>query len=304
MGTEAVNAVSTLQSLGFGDDDLFDQLGELADKEGPDACACETVKNYIMNTLLKSPNIKKYYTPGQITALQDAASASDKRQGKEANKSADHFDTAMTQTAMDSVQEASDRPVTIDGKEVDLNTVEYEMQDTGDNIFDLQGARFKDGTELSDEQMEKLMVDANFNDWVQQDNIERRIESVEVKEKDEPADVNLSPQARDYGTGEMDDERDDVQKILDQNAESYKEFLAGKDLITFGKLYRELLSYYMSNGEMPYGVAKGTDGDPEQWITDRLNTLGLIETLQKEDNVNINDEYRFRDWETDRKSVV
>jgi len=293
VGTEAVNAVSTLQSLGFGDDDLFDQLGELADREGPDACACETVKNYIMNTLLKSPNIKNYYTPEQITALQDAASASDNRQGKEANKSADHFDTAMTQTAMDSVQEASDRPIMIDGKEVDLNTVEYEMQDTGDNIFDLQGARFKDGTELSDEQMEKLMVDYNFNDWVQQDNIERRMESVAVKEKDEPADVGLSPQARDYGMGNV--EKEEVQKILDQNAESWQEVLAGEDLITFGKLYRELISYYMSNGEMPYAVAKAREGDPEQWIMDRLSELGLMESI-KETNVNINDEYRFRDW--------
>jgi arsenate reductase-like glutaredoxin family protein len=293
VGTEAVNAVSTLQGLGFGDDDLFDQLGELADREGPDACACETVKNYIMNTLLKSPNIQNYYTPEQITALQDAASASDNRQGKEANKSDDHFDTAMTQTAMDSVQEASDRPIMIDGKEVDLNTVEYEMQDVGDNIFDLQDARFKDGTELSDEQMEKLMVDMDFNEWVQQDHIERRMESVAVKEKDEPADVGLSPQARDYGMGNV--EKEEVQKILDQNAESWQEVLAGENLITFGKLYRELLSYYMSNGEMPYEVAKAREGDPEEWIMDRLGELGLMESI-KEANVNINDEYRFRDW--------
>ena len=286
VGTEAVNAVSTLQSLGFGDDDLFDQLGELADREGPDACACETVKNYIMNTLLKSPNIQNYYTPEQITALQDAASASDNRQGKEANKSADHFDTAMTQTAMDSVQEAADRPVTIDGKEVDLNTVEYEMQDTGDNIFDLQGARFKDGTELSDEQMEKLMVDANFNDWVQQDNIERRIESVEEAPAVDTSDMTMAG----IGRGE----KEEVQKILDQNAESWQEVKNGEDLITFGKLYRELLSYYMSNGEMPYGVVKARDGDPVQWIIDRLDSMGLIETTQTEGS--IEDEYKFRDW--------
>ena len=283
VGTEAVNAVSTLQSLGFGDDDLFDQLGELADKEGPDACACETVKNYIMNTLLKSPNIQNYYTPEQITALQDAASASDQRAEKEPAMAGEQ-----------SVAEAADKPIMIDGKEVDLNTVEYEMQDVGDNIFDLQDARFKDGTELSDEQMEKLMVDSDFNDWVQQDNIERRMESVTVKEKDEPADVGMSPQARDYGMG--DEEKEEVQKILDQNAQSWQEVLAGENLITFGKLYRELISYYMSNGEMPYGVAKAREGDPEQWIMDRLNSIGLIETVQKENNVNINDEYRFRDW--------
>jgi len=177
---------------------------------------------------------------------------------------------------------------------VDLNTVEYEMQDTGDNIFDLQDAKFKDGTELTDDQMEKLMVDSDFNEWVQQDHVQRGIESVTVKEKDEPADIGLSPQARDYGMG--DEEKEEVQKILDQNAQSWQEVLAGENLITFGKLYRELISYYMSNGEMPYGVAKAREGDPEQWIMDRLNSIGLIETVQKENNVNINDEYRFRDW--------
>jgi len=67
----------------------------------------------------------------------------------------------------------------IDGKQVDLNTVEYEMQDTGDNIFDLQDAKFVDGTELTDDQMEKLMVDADFNEWVQQDYVQRGIESVQ-----------------------------------------------------------------------------------------------------------------------------
>ena len=236
-----------------------------------------------MNTLLKSPNIQNYYTPEQITALQDAASASDQRAEKEPAMAGEQ-----------SVAEAADKPIMIDGKEVDLNTVEYEMQDVGDNIFDLQDARFKDGTELSDEQMEKLMVDSDFNDWVQQDNIERRMESVTVKEKDEPAEVGMSPQARDYGMG--DEEKEEVQKILDQNAQSWQEVLAGENLITFGKLYRELISYYMSNGEMPYGVAKAREGDPEQWIMDRLNSIGLIETVQKENNVNINDEYRFRDW--------
>ena len=283
VGNEAVNAVSTLQGLGFGDDDLFDQLGELADKEGPDACACDTVKNYIMNTLLKSPNIQNYYTPEQITALQDAASAADQRAEKQ---------PAMA--GEESVAEAADKPIMIDGKEVDLNTVEYEMQDTGDNIYDLQDAKFKDGTELSDEQMEKLMVDSNFNDWVQTDYAQRGIESVTVKEKDEPADIGLSPQAQDYGIGHG--EKEEVQKILDQNAESYQAVLAGEDLITFGKLYRELISYYMSNGEMPYEVAKAREGDPEAWIMDRLDSMGLLETMQKEAEASIDDQYRFRDW--------
>jgi hypothetical protein len=283
VGNEAVNAVSTLQGLGFGDDALFDQLGELADREGPDACACDTVKDYIMNTLLKSPNIQNYYTPEQITALQTAASASDNRTDKAPAK---QTEPAMAGEA--AVAEASNESIMIDGKQVDLKTVEYEMQDTGDNIFDLQDAKFVDGTELTDDQMEKLMVDADFNDWVQTDYVQRGIESVQEAPAVDTSDMTMAG----IGHGE----KEEVQKILDQNAESYQAVVAGEELITFGKLYRELLSYYMSNGEMPYGVAKARDGDPETWIMDRLDSMGLLETVQKETQVNIDDEYRFRNW--------
>jgi hypothetical protein len=50
----------------------------------------------------------------------------------------------------------------------------------------------------------------------------------------------------------------------------------------------------MSNGEMPYEVAKAREGDPEEWIMDRLSELGLMETAQTEGS--IEDEYKFRDW--------
>jgi len=177
VGNEAVNAVSTLQGLGFGDDELFDQLGELADREGPDACACDTVKDYIMNTLLKSPNIQNYYTPEQITALQTAAAASDNRTDKQPAK---QMEPAMA--GEESVAEAANKPIMIDGKEVDMLSIEYEMQDVGDNIFDLQGAQFTDGTDLSDVQMEKLEADADFNELVQQDHAERYADAMQEAE--------------------------------------------------------------------------------------------------------------------------
>jgi hypothetical protein len=198
VGTEAVNSVSTLQSLGFDDDDLFDQLGDLADKEGPDACARETVRDYVLK-MLAMPAAKNYYSPEEHSALTTAVTSNEKDFMKGQSKSADHFDTAMTQTAMDSVREAP-------------------AVDTSD------------------------MTMAGI------------------------------------GRGE----KEEVQKILDQNAESWQKVLAGEDLITFGRLYRELLSYYMSNGEMPYGVVKAREGDPEEWIMDRLSELGLMESLEED----------------------
>ena len=290
VGNEAVNAVSVLQSLGFGDDELFDQLGELADQEGPDACACETVKNYIMNTLLQSPNIQNYYTPEQITALQDAASAADNRTDKKDNKSDDSFDYAMstTKAPAESVVKESNRPIMIDGKQVDLNTVEYEMQDASDNVYDLQDARFTDGTELSGEQMEKLMVDMNFNDWVQQDYAERGADAMQEAPAVDTSDMTM------VGIGHG--EKEEVQQILNKHKADFDRVKAGDELMTHDNLYSELFSYYMSNGEMPYAVAKAREGSPDTWIMDRLDSMGLLETIQKEAEASIDDQYRFRDW--------
>ena len=45
-------------------------------------------------------------------------------------------------------------------------------------------------------------------------------------------------------------------------------------------LYHALYDYYSDNGEMPYGVAKARDGDPYNWISDRLaQELGVNENL-------------------------
>lgn len=35
-------------------------------------------------------------------------------------------------------------------------------------------------------------------------------------------------------------------------------------------VYEKLFEYYMNSGEMPYGIAKGRTGDPDQWILDRV----------------------------------
>lgn len=46
-----------------------------------------------------------------------------------------------------------------------------------------------------------------------------------------------------------------------------------REFLEYGELddlYDQLYEYYLSIGEMPYGTAKARDGDPYQWISDRL----------------------------------
>ena len=38
------------------------------------------------------------------------------------------------------------------------------------------------------------------------------------------------------------------------------------------RLYDALYDHYLNNGEMPYGVAKARDGDPYEWVSDKITT--------------------------------
>lgn len=47
------------------------------------------------------------------------------------------------------------------------------------------------------------------------------------------------------------------------------EFILGNDCLE-GDVEEAVYSHYMNSGEMPYGVAKARDGDPAEWIANRL----------------------------------
>lgn len=67
-------------------------------------------------------------------------------------------------------------------------------------------------------------------------------------------------------------EHDEVKAILDKHG------ITKSDDIEYGSaVYQDLFDYFANSGEMPYGVMKARDGDPDQWIADRLDDLGLVE---------------------------
>ena len=67
-------------------------------------------------------------------------------------------------------------------------------------------------------------------------------------------------------------ERDEVKAILDKHG------IKNSDDVEYGsEVYQELYNYFANSGEMPYGVMKARDGDPDQWIADRIDDLGLLE---------------------------
>ena len=77
-------------------------------------------------------------------------------------------------------------------------------------------------------------------------------------------------------------EYDQVLEILQKYPEAYAKILDDGDIYDDEKLYEELYEYFLS--DMPYGTQKARDGDPVEWITMRLDDLGLLTSADGQDS--------------------
>jgi hypothetical protein len=76
----------------------------------------------------------------------------------------------------------------------------------------------------------------------------------------------------------LDESGEALDHILDRFKHEVKNFQAGAELDQ--DLYHALFDYYSDKGEMPYGVAKARDGDPYNWVADKLGqAIGIEENL-------------------------
>ena len=72
-------------------------------------------------------------------------------------------------TSEDSLPEGDDR-IMFKGKEIDTDTIDYDMDDYSDMIFNLNsGVKYTDGTEVADEDLADLNDDPQMVDWVAPD---------------------------------------------------------------------------------------------------------------------------------------
>ena len=87
----------------------------------------------------------------------------------------------------------------------------------------------------------------------------------------------------------FDSEYDEVKRILASND------VTDLDQIEYGsEVYEDLYDYYANSGEMPYGIMKAREGDPDVWIIDRLIDLGFDKEEQNDPNglpLNFTDKY-------------
>lgn len=88
---------------------------------------------------------------------------------------------------------------------------------------------------------------------------------------------NFSPKLGEAVTSDIK-----LNAILDQFPEAWADFKAGGDLDDNPDFYEALFAYYSELGPedgMPYGTQKARDGDPVQWIADKLDKLSGVEPM-------------------------
>ena len=79
------------------------------------------------------------------------------------------------------VNEGDDR-IIFKGKEIDPDTIEYDMQDFSDMIAPIEYAKYTDGTEVDDEDLEALDELPAMQDWISTDYMDRRADQADMYE--------------------------------------------------------------------------------------------------------------------------
>jgi hypothetical protein len=83
---------------------------------------------------------------------------------------------------------------------------------------------------------------------------------------------------------------DTLDGILSKFSTDYAKFKAGGDIDENQDFFDALYEYYSNSGEMPYGTMKARDGDPYEWITDRLDQESGIAPVAEADEATPGDQ--------------
>ena len=146
----------------FGDDTLFDEIGDLADSKGADADCRDLIRTRAQELEIVMPEEAVEGVNEDPTQEEPAsgyqAGQADAAAGKERSLAMNlgGEKSAMKQTAggQDIEEDYRDGrdPVMFKGQQIDVDTIEYDMQDFSDLIFDLEdGIRYIDGSPVADE---------------------------------------------------------------------------------------------------------------------------------------------------------
>ena len=128
-------------------------------------------------------------------------------------------------------QTAQNKPVMFKGKQIDLDSVEYDMQDYSDLIFELEAAKYMDGTDVADEDMADLNELEDLVNWVAQDYMDRMMDRADMMRDSKESEVKEGGNAFDIAMGDAEniisqasgdkEAMADLQRLHDDEDDSY-----------------------------------------------------------------------------------
>ena len=129
-------------------------------------------------------------------------------------------------------QTAQNKPVMFKGKQIDLDSVEYDMQDYSDLIFELEAAKYMDGTDVADEDMADLNELEDLVNWVSQDYMDRMQDRADMmRDSKEEDSVKEGGNAFDIAMGDAEaiisdasgdkEAMDNLQRLHDDEDDAY-----------------------------------------------------------------------------------
>ena len=280
VGPDATNATEQLYDL-VGDDELFDRLHELAQQD-PRANAWNDTE--VMNRLAElGVELPEPVAPGNPAEPQTGATAPvaatvppNPAPQQPVAEGSDDLRSAVLSVLQD----------IYNGAQAGEDMIDTVADELGDYFQDVK--RSKDTTLRQAYQlMSQDGAEAEGNPQIMAQVAKQAIDMLSqqgMAEGDNLAtfeDINSLRNLAGLPVAEsrlMDSAGETIEHILNRFKHEVKNFEANGDLND--DLYHALYDYYSDNGEMPYGVAKARDGDPYNWISDRLSDeLGVNENL-------------------------
>ena len=239
VGADATDATEQLYDL-LGDDKLFDQLAELADRD-PDADCRELVRDR-MQQLSDNPDIRAVLEKLNIDADAEMnpdeslpADLDDEQEQDVAEGDVEDFLNAGGKITHVKPQRGPRRP--------GLGLASKHIGGGGDRMKPSRTGRGANTQGKPVVAVEGVAEDA----------------------------VRSLRRAAGLTEGRMlDEDNSKLDHILDRFKYEVRSFEQGGDLDK--DLYEALFDYYYDIGEMPYGTAKARDGDPYEWVAQNLES--------------------------------
>ena len=279
-GPDGEYATEQLYDL-IGDDQLFDEIGDLADTEGADADCREIVRaraeelgidvgeidhSVYGESIVEDPTQEEPasgYEAGQARGAAGKSRSLEMGMGGQ-----DVVKTAGGSDIEEDYQGGGDK-VMFKGREIDTDTIDYDMEDFDDLMFNIDyGVRYTDGSLVDEADYDALTYTDDIMDFVRIDYVESFREGVD----------NMPTEGNKF-SGELEDARNKGEDEFEVDGKKYKVTKEDAQIAQELQKLKEMAGIG-SGAKSNFGIYPGEEGykiTPRSLVAREMNKLRDIE---------------------------